>query len=136
MNLATFKLAKASGGCFHFAEVSVVVETTEAPSSVILSPKVFAWLKDEYGPDAWDWSVCDEFREGAKCGAEFALHNRKSNNGKHWRIVVVRIQATPADTTRDSVAFAACFAVWKGIDDEGSNLPYLDGRSIVFPQGQ
>ena len=132
MNSATYKVAKASDGSCHYAVVSVDVEPSATQSSVDLSPTVFAWLKDVYGPDAWEWRDCDTFRDGARFGAEYALHNRRANNRTEWRVVITKIHASPADTSWDSVAIASCFAVWKAIGDEGTNAPYWEDRKVVF----
>lgn len=130
MNSATYKVALSVEG---YAEISVDAEPVAAESSIVLSPAVFAWLKDVYGPDAWEWGACNAYRDGAQYGAQYALHNRASNIATKWRVVVTKIHAHPAHTSWDSVAIATCFAVWNAIGDEGSNAPYWQKRQAVFP---
>lgn len=135
MNSATYRVAKASGGCCHYAEITVEANSTSDESSIQLSPDVFAWLKDDYGPDAWEWPVCDTYRVAAVAGAKYALENREATTKNNCHAVITKIHAAPADTSWDSVAFASCFALWKAIGTEGINQPYWEGRNVVFPNG-
>mgnify|MGYP000737129343 CR=1 FL=1 len=100
--------------------------------AVGLSPDVFAWLKDEYGPDAWEWPVCDGYRLAARRGVLYAL-----NNSCHapMAATITRIGAHPAHSTDDAIAYAAVFATWESIGVDGANHPEIDGNSILFPSG-
>lgn len=132
MKYAEFKLAKASGGCCHFARVGVSAELSSGESVVCMSPDVFAWLKEAYGPNAGEWPACDTYRQGAWAGATYALANR-SQSKPPWKIVITEIQVTLVDSTWDSVALAACRAVWQAIEDPGTSHPYWVGRKVKFP---
>jgi len=122
---ATFKLARQLGGFGHYAEVRVVIAA--APVTTIeLAPEAFVWLKEEYGPGAWEWSLCDDYRKGAFSGCEHALRNLDGEGTcSSVQVVVSRIRAHPAHTTAQDVAFAACHATWKALGVEGRNPPEL-----------
>jgi hypothetical protein len=118
-----YKLAGQIDGRGHYARVKVVV--TIGAAGLRTSDSVFAWLKEVYGPDAWEWRDCDEMRDGAIAGAAYAIANRvRSDDLVH--VEVTQIHAMPADTTRSDVAFAACMAVWKALQDPGATVPTLD----------
>ncbi|MFT6142718.1 MAG: hypothetical protein ACJAZO_005186 [Myxococcota bacterium] len=34
-------------------------------SEVVIGPLAVTWLKDMYGPDAWEWIVCDAYGKKA-----------------------------------------------------------------------
>lgn len=133
MKSAKYKLLKVSGGVGHYAKVSVTAEPADEGSSVVVSDDVFAWLKDVYGPDAYEWNVCDAYRDGAKAGAAYALKHRTAHDQDHWKIVITKIDVSPVDSTEQTVAFATCMAVWDAIGDEGMHAPYFVGRAVVFP---
>jgi hypothetical protein len=60
---ATFKLAKQFNGVTHYAEATITARFDESLPPVTISPAVFAWLRDDYGPDAYEWAVCVKYRE-------------------------------------------------------------------------
>tara|TARA_B100000965_G_scaffold342298_1_gene311451 strand:+ start:490 stop:945 length:456 start_codon:yes stop_codon:yes gene_type:complete len=132
LSTGVFKLAKLFGGCGYYAKVTV--EASPGKGLVSLSPDVFAWLKDVYGPEAWEWPVCDSYREAAMAGATYALAHMDFNKARH-DISVTQIHVSPVDTNWDSVAYAACHATWKAAGAEGTEQPHWEGRSIVFPGG-
>ncbi len=109
----------------HYAEVTATAEFGGG-RSITVSPTAFAWLKDVYGPDAWEWPVCEAYRAAAISGAGFALRHIAGRDGiPEARVVIDRIHAAPADTTPDDVAYAAVFAVWQALGVEGSSQPSL-----------
>ena len=71
--VGSYGLRKQTGDVYHYAFVSVNVGETNDGPKVELSGDELAWLKDTYGPDAFEWGCCDEFREGALRGAKYAL---------------------------------------------------------------
>jgi hypothetical protein len=120
---ATYKLAKQFGGFGHYAEVRVVIDAA-AVASIEVAPDVFAWLKDVYGADAWEWPVCDDYRAGAMSGCQHAIDNVSSEGScPPVRVVITRIHGHPAHTSAKDVAFAACHATWKALGVEGRNPP-------------
>jgi hypothetical protein len=126
--MAAYKLAKIVGGRSHYAEVTVTAEFG-CGRSVQVSPSVFAWLKDVYGPHAWEWSVCDAYRAAAVSGATFALqHIAGRDDIPEARVVIDRIHAAPADTSPDDVVYATVLAVWKALGVDGSTQPVLPGK--------
>lgn len=125
-----YRLARHSGGFGLFAEVHVDV-ADHATRLVEVAPTAFDWLKEDYGPGAWEWSVCDEFRASAVWAAGFALeHLATARSGMRARVELIR--AAPADTTPDCIAFAACHAVWNALQDLGAARVTLEGRQILF----
>lgn len=123
MPTGEYKLARQIGGRGHYARVKV--DVTPGPPGIVVADSVFAWLKDEYGPEAWEWRDCDDMREGARAGAAYALQNRVAQ-GPLAQVVVAEIHASPVDTSKADVAFATCFAVWNALSDHGEAQPTLD----------
>jgi hypothetical protein len=123
MATGEYKLARQVGGRGHYARVKV--DVTPGTNGVTIADTAFAWLKQVYGPDAWEWRDCDDMRDGARTGATFALLNR-ATVGASQDVVVTEIHASPVDTTRADVALAACHAVWIALNDPGRVQPALD----------
>lgn len=131
---ASFQVHGQSGGCGMYAKVTVVVELDAEDRSIVFSGSEFAWLKDVYGPDAWEWPICGEFREGAVFGVRWAIEHMKDDGaGKFARTIIERIHAMPADTNRDTVAYAACHATWAALGGRGSVNPSIEEGKVYFP---
>ncbi len=133
---STYRFVRQSGGVGHYAQVTLAVEETPSTGlTVQILPTAFAWLKEVYGPDAWEWAICDEYRRSALFGVAYALQHAKIPfDIAHVTISVVTIHASPADTSGDDVAYATAFAVWQACEVEPSVRPRLEGRHIIFPQ--
>lgn len=119
---ANFKLSQQKNGIFHYAEIQVTV----SPADYLLidiAPSCFAWLKDVYGPDAWEWPVCDDYREAARRGIHYALTNRHSM--QPLSVTVTHIYARLVDTSCDDIAYAACMACWNAIGEYHSAHPQV-----------
>ena len=71
MAIGEYKLARQVGGRGHYARVKVSV--SEGEPSVDVADDVFAWVEQAYGPNAFAYRDVDDFRGGAKLGAEHAL---------------------------------------------------------------
>ena len=110
-----YRLAKQVNGRFAYAEVEVSAAVVEqGMRSVVVSDHVFAWLKDVYGPDAWEWAVCDEYRKAAIEGAHVALDH--ASPAVEAAVVIERIRAAPADSSAETIAYAAAQATWRALD--------------------
>ena len=134
MNQGHYRLAKQSGGIGQYAEVHVNACPGSATDSISISSEAFSWLKDDYGPDAWEWPVCDDYREAAIAGCQYALANRGDEDVSGVEICISKIVGHPAHTTWEAVAFAACFALWDALGLAGVNRPELnDGHFINMP---
>ena len=128
MGTASYKLMKVVGGRLRYADVTASSEFGGG-YSIRVSPAAFAWLKDVYGPDAFEWAECEAYRAAAISGAEFALrHIAGRDSIPEARVVIDRIDAAPADTIPNDVAYAAVFAVWQALGVEGSQFPVLTGK--------
>lgn len=115
--------------------MSVEARPTDGSTSITVSPEAFAWLKEVYGPEAWEWSVCDDYRDAAVAGCRYAIENRKNDDGTPLEIRISKIEGHPAHTTWEAVAFAACFAVWNAGEDDGWNKPELtNGKFTNLPK--
>lgn len=130
MTERSYKLLRVVGGRTYFARVTVDVNTTQTAAAAV-STRAFAWLKDEYGPDAHEWPVCAEYREGALFGVEYALAHLAEPRPRP-RVTVTRIEGFPADTCRDAVAVAACHATWAALGDAGTSHPRITNAGIAF----
>jgi hypothetical protein len=128
MATGNHKLLRVSAGVSHYADVTVDVGPAEA-ASVLVQDGAFAWLKDEHGPDAYEWTECAEYRAGAVAGVRYALSHLASPSGL-WRVIVTRIHAHPAHSTYGSVALAACHATWNALGESGVDPPELVGGRI------
>lgn len=133
---STYRFVRQSGGIGQYAQITLTVE--EIPSTgliVQILPTAFAWLKDVYGPDAWEWPVCDEYRRSALFGVAYALqHAEFPFDIACVTISVVTIHASPADTSGNAVAYATAFALWQACGVEPRVQPRLEGRRIIFLQ--
>ena len=129
-----YSLRVQSGGVYHYAFVSVFVDDVPDGPRVELSGDELAWLKDTYGPNAFEWGCCAEFREGALRGVRYAL-DRAAGVERLDRVLiwVGMIHATVADTTGDDVAYAACYATWEALGVGGEVGPEFVGREVIFP---
>ena len=133
MREGRYSLRKYSGGVAQYAIVSVTLKETADGPRVEMSGDEFAWLKDSYGPNAWEWACCDDFRAGALRGAKYALDQvADSVDLKGVLVSINMIHATVADTTRDAVAYAACYATWDALGVAGVNPPEFVGRKVHF----
>jgi hypothetical protein len=125
-----YKLAKQSGGLGFFAEVRVTL--SDRPNAgIAVADSAFAWLKEDYRANAWEWAECDAFRAGAIRGANFALDHALTP-APMVGVTIELIRAAPADTTAACVAYATCFAVWDALNDSGDGLVQILGRDIFF----
>jgi hypothetical protein len=132
---ALYKLAKVSGGVFHYAEVFVQCAPIPQGHRVEIGSEVFAWLKDVYGADAWEWACCDGFRRAARAGAEYAIaHSTPPDDYASVLVTVTKIHAAPADTTDADVAYAACYATWDALQTTPTREPRFEGRNIIFDE--
>ena len=122
MKPGEYKLARHLGGRMHYARVKV--EVTLKAQGITIADSAFAWLKDVYGPDAWEWRDCDDMRDSARAGAAHALENLV-RPAPLVGVVVTEIHASSIDTSCADVAFATCFAVWEALGDHGRMQPTL-----------
>jgi len=118
-----YKLVSQRAGRGLYARVKVVV--SEGKPGVVVDDDVFAWVKEEYGPNAFAYRDSDDFRGAAKLGAEHALRNLRSPSPL-LQVRVVEIHVNTVDSTRSAVAYAACFAVWNALGDPGTDAPTPD----------
>jgi hypothetical protein len=134
-NRATCRMFTTSGGRGFFAEVTVCVNTIEGAGKTDFSGNEFSWLRDVYGPDAWEWSICGELRDGVVFGVEWA-RNHTANQAVTVKadITIEHIGASPSDTNGDSCAYAACLATWAALGIEGSHHPLFKDGVIKFPK--
>ncbi len=132
---STYKLARYSKW-EHYAEVTIRREEVPAAGLVVaVSPIAFAWLKDVYGPDAWEWPVCDEYRAGALRGIAYAVqHTSSPLDHSSLVLTITHIGAHPAHTSAADVAYAACFATWAVCQAQSTDEPYLDDGQVIFPK--
>ncbi len=133
MQTGTHRLARQSGGVSLYAVVTVGVQATAGESSVEFSGSEFAWLKDAYGPDAWEWSSCADYRRGAVRGVQYALRHSPGAAHANVRVIVLAIHAHPAHSTEDSVAYAACFATSEALRVEVIDPPTVAEGKVTFP---
>ena len=123
---AQYRLAKQTRTGSAYAEVTLDVRTPGAGGRLVhLSPDVFAWLKQAYGPGAWEWPACDEYRQAALDGVLFALENASPPAPEHSSVVVEEIRVHPAHSTARHVTFAAAHATWQALGLQPSRPPPL-----------
>ena len=135
MKASKHKVLRYSGGITHYAEVAVECVDCASEQGIRVAADAFAWLKEDYGPKAWEWPVCDGYRRAAIKGVEYALaHTSSAIETANLDITIGRIHASPADTSDLSVALAACNATWEALRLTPSVLPRFEGREIVFPE--
>jgi hypothetical protein len=130
MTTGRYKLGRQTGNRGFYAEVTVSTTPAEVSSSTVATG-AFAWLKEDYGPNAYEWSFCDEYREGALFGARYALAHLAQPTSEVL-VNILQIRAHPAHSDRDCVAFAACHATWQALGDLGLNHPRLESDRVVF----
>lgn len=134
MVVGSYWFKRQSGGIGMYARVFVATEPAVAASSVEVSEHEFEWLEEAYGPAGWEGRHAEDFRRGALWGAEYALNHRPVRSEPHFvRATILTIRATTVDTTENTVAFATCFAIWDALGVEGREIPFIEGRRIIFP---
>ena len=129
-----YSLRKQSDGVYHYAFVTVNVGETNDGPKVELSGDELAWLKDTYGPEAFEWGCCAEFREGALRGAKYALdHAAGVERLDKVLLRICMIHGGVGHTGGDDVAYAACYATRDALGVVGENHPEFAGSEVVFP---
>jgi hypothetical protein len=131
MSQSSYKFVKTIAGRTCFAEITVEVLRQTGCRGVKISDAVFSWLKELYGPNAWEWSPCDDWRKAAARGAEEAL--ALSGNADMVGIVIQKIHGILVDTTAPAVAHAACYATLKALGSEVDFQPRIENNRLVFP---
>ncbi len=96
-----------------------------------MSPGVFDWMKQAYGPDAKEGSDADEYRAAALFGVTFALNHLNQMQDKVC-VTVLEIGFHPCHSDPKCAAFAACHATWIALEDDGLDHPWLDSDGIHF----
>ena len=134
MKSASFKLCQYSGGVPHYAEVDLECAERSSGRDIRVGANAFAWLKEVYGPAAWEWPVCEGYRKAAIQGVEYALSHSSHAADSPIVITIQRIDASQTDTTDSSIAYAACYATWKALQLTPTSEPRFVGRHIVFPE--
>lgn len=119
----------------HLAEVTVRVDVGSAGGPLLqVASDAFAWLKDVYGPDAWEWSRGHDYRLGALRGVVYALaHAAEPIALAGLSLTVARIVARPPFTSEQDVAYAACFATWQACAVQPALEPRFEAGEPVFP---
>jgi len=108
-----YKLAKAAGGCCHFADVSIRVGEPSNETKII----------DESGTYA-------DMVEGAVFGLKLELDRIDQKR----EIIIDEIVTTMADSTPPKVSYAAIFALRSALRIEEYPYPRFEGREIVFEE--
>lgn len=129
MTQERYRLAKQVNGRGAFADVEIRI-LSEGPGSrrVAVSENVFAWLKEDYGPNAWEWPVCDQYRQAALDGVNFALDN--SSPAVEASILIECIRAAPADSSTETIAYAAAQATWRALKTQPTNALKVNGIEL------
>ena len=132
MAIGRYKLARHIRKSF-FAEVTVEAEETQTcpKTTIVVSNSAFDWLKDEYGPNAYEWPACQGYRKGAIFGAQYALAHTATGVAT-VRLTVTRIYAHPAHSDDACVAYASCFATWDALRVQGRSAPSISADGIRF----
>lgn len=119
----------------HYADVTVRVEEIQSAGPLLsVSPDAFAWLADVYGAEAWEWSVCDEYRLAALQGVIYALtHASAPLTHLSLALTVISIDARPPFTSAGDVTYAACFATWDACGLQAAQEPQIVAGEVIFP---
>ncbi len=133
MMTGRFRVHEQKGRSFH-ADVTVSVAPADAPM-VDVSPGVFDWMKQAYGPDAKAGTDADEYREAAVYGVNFAI-NHVEQPRDSIRVTVLEIGFHPCHSDPKCAALAACRATWIAIGDVGLNHPWLESDGVHFADVQ
>jgi hypothetical protein len=121
----------------YFAQIVLHLDADQPEQQIVFSGQEFAWLKEVYGPDAWEWHECDDFRRAALFGIQYALCNTQyPQQQAKGCITILTIGARLVDTTPETVAYTACLATWKLLNLEGVQVPYIEQQRIHFPGQQ
>jgi hypothetical protein len=130
---ATVRILSQSGGGGVYGEVTLSCTATSDGPLVRLGGNEFAWLKDVYGPAAWEWPICDELRQGALDGVRWALdHCSPAVDPRAVAVTIETIRATVVDSTRDSIFYASCHALWSSLRVQGAPEPaYRNGKLVM-----
>jgi hypothetical protein len=121
----TFRLQRQTSRWARFAQVTVEVIPCDADPDVVIGADVFGWRRALYGPDAWPYPYDDDLRLEAMQGARYALE-QVANPRPQVRVVIREILERTADTGPGDVKFAAAHAVWRAINREPADPPWID----------
>jgi len=86
---ATFKLVRQVKQVGCLAEVTVTAMLTRGSATQV--------LVEVYGPEAWEWPVCPDWRVAAAEGVRFALEHSDAPSGA--KVVVDMLRCHPVRTT-------------------------------------
>jgi hypothetical protein len=95
----------------------------------VIAPEAFAWLKEDYGPDAWEWAICADYRAEATEGCRFALEREPIEH--RVRVEVKQIRAHPALTVPGDIIYVACAALRQALGSTVDVWPELRGTAAA-----
>jgi hypothetical protein len=131
MQTSTYKLLKVSGGITLFSEVAVSITSNSESQQIIISSQVCDWM--ESNRHGWPTELKSEYFNGARRGVEYAIeHLPKDFHLENMKITIEKIVAVEVDSTSDTVAYAACFAIWQALNIAPIKPPQICGRKIIF----
>jgi len=129
MAIGRYKLARQIRRSFY---ADVILEAEPSMQTiVVVSDSSFAWLRDEYGPNAGEWPVCQDYRRGAIFGTQYALAHT-ARGVVTARITITRIHAHPAHSDEGCIAYACCFATWDALGVQGHSEPTIGPEGVLF----
>ena len=117
----SYRLFKVVNKLLHYAEIELDISPSET-NLVVLSGKEFLWLKNEYGPNAWEWNCCVDYRHSCMAGCNLALNEISPMK---FIVIVNEIKVSPCDSSFNDVKHASCLAVYDYLKIESRNLPGL-----------
>ena len=117
MQTGHHKVAKASGGRSHFAEITVAIHESEE-TRINIEADIQS----------------NEWKEAILFGIGYAIANTRGDF-PNLSITVKEFIGVISDTSHDSVSYAAIYATWDALNDPGTNHPQWNGGKVIFPKG-
>jgi hypothetical protein len=115
--LGRFRYTKYADQREHYAEVEVDVKS--GTGSIGCSLDVFDWLRGEYGPDAREGPLHDDWRQAAMAGVRTVL--TEAGIESSFDVRVLEIRAHPAHSISADITAAAAEATRLAIAAPGDD---------------
>jgi hypothetical protein len=132
--IVTYRFTGQVNGRGWFAEICLRQDTAESGFSIIFDNQVEEGAENTYTYNVLKDKNNEEYLHAVTFGIYYALANYESDNPiPHCVITVLCIGELAVDTTLDTIAYTAALAVWRLLNIEPINEPYIEGRQIHFP---
>lgn len=112
MRIAKGRIARYKKGKPYFAKCEVAINFSSEVSSVVVDCNGCGFYSQGY-IESFPAKGYDDWKQGAKIGAEFALLTAQAVN---CHVTITQIEGLTTDTNPTIVGFASILAVWQALE--------------------